>query len=492
MSVKALARAPSSTAGWTAIVGLVALAFMQAVALYRENVNHMLLVISVVMAIYAGFLLRREYRRYELVSPLALYSFLVILHFALPGLLLSFGHIQFVDQDNFGTVGDAQIFVLVGFTFFHLGYATASRETHRIEILGKGLSVPWNSGRVMFVMLAFLTFGWLDRAYIVIQDAYFQLSRTTLGGLDESFHAVLRLGEQLPAYAMLIAWIWFWSKGSRRFSRWWWSGFTLWIAELVYWIPTGRKENVILTLILPIMIRYLFTRRLPSLRTGLATAVFILALFPAAYYYRLAMELGRFDSFAETIFSSANVIKEMSAEDVPEPLGVIVSRLSLLESVSASLRIVDSGVWQPLAGETYAWTVYSVVPRVFWAHKPGFHYGTAFGHAAGFIPETDEQTSISVTYFGEAYLNFMWLGVLVMFFIGIIFSLIYKRIFQSRFHTTWILLYAVTLPVILYVGGSFALYFSGLLQLLVILGVVGQFMSGKLLMSKTSRQGEPA
>jgi hypothetical protein len=38
----------------------------------------------------------------------------------------------------------------------------------------------------------------------------------------------------------------------------------------------------------------------------------------------------------------------------------------------------------------------------------------------------------------------------------------------------------LTLPVLLYIGGTFTLYFAGLLKNLVIFGAVSHFMSGRI------------
>lgn len=468
---------PLSYTIYIGIAGLAAAAILQTGLMLQEPVDYLLIITSLTQTIYAMYLIQRENRRYGLISPLALYSLLLILHFSIPGILVALRVLDFANEDNLDTAAKAQLFVLVGFIFFHCGCVVMMGRRRNEKCQEMRTSAPWNSNCLKAVLLVFSTFGWLDRIYIVSKSAYFQISRTTIGELNEQFHAALRLGEQLPGIAMILVWIYFWNLRSRKYSGWWWSGCLLWFAELAYWLPTGRKENVILTVLLPLMIRYLFTRKLPSVRTLVIAMLFIVALFPAAYYYRSAMEIGGLESFTETIRSSAAAIDPTKAVTVQPWWSIIGARISLLEPVSASVRIVDSGTWSPFMGRTYGWALYSIIPRVFWRSKPDFHYGTAFGHAAGMLQSTDNQTSVSVTYFGEAYLNFLWPGVVMMFFIGMIFGLIYKHVLTGYSQATWALLYAVTLPVILYVGGTFALHFSGLLQQIVIFGIIAQFMS---------------
>jgi hypothetical protein len=487
--VNSFQQIPPSSIIWTAVVWLMTVFVLHAGDFLNVRVDKLLTAVSLAQAVYAGYLLRREHKRRELLSPLALYSFLLLLHFAIPGILFGMGVFDFANTDNKVAAVKGQWFVLVGFVFFHWGCAAILHGISHQKRTAYEVSVPWRSNNVKFVLLVFLGFGWLDRIYIVSKNAYFQLSRTTIGELHGAFHAMSRMAEQLPGFAMLIVWMVYLHKRAPKYTAWWWSGCTLWIAELMYWAPTGRKENVILTLILPFMLRYLITRRLPSLRAAVAITVVVVGLFPAAFYYRSAMKNGSTENIAQTVRLSATAMKDARLAAGISWWSILGERISLLESVSASIRIADSGIWPLMVGRTYRWVLYSTVPRVIWPDKPDFHYGTAFGHAAGMIHGADHQTSVSVTFFGEAYLNFLWMGVLVMFVIGIIFSLIYRFASVGYSRVTWIFLYMLTLPEILYVGGTFALYFSGLFQKLVLFGAVAQFMAGRLVPPTTDDKG---
>lgn len=70
--------------------------------------------------------------------------------------------------------------------------------------------------------------------------------------------------------------------------------------------------------------------------------------------------------------------------------------------------------------------------------------------------------------------------------IGLIFGLIYKQTRVSRRSETALLVYAIMLPTVLYIGGTFALYFGGLLKTLPFYYLIGRFMESGVLRSRRS------
>jgi len=127
-----------------------------------------------------------------------------------------------------------------------------------------------------------------------------------------------------------------------------------------------------------------------------------------------------------------------------------------------------------------------VFPRILWLSKPEFHYGTEFGHAAGLLYVDDWFTSVSVTFPGEAFLNFGWFGFMPFFLLGLGYGLLYNQTRMSERAQTSTLLYAITLPTILYIGGTSALYIGGLLKLIPMYALLGWIMSRTMPVSARS------
>jgi hypothetical protein len=57
---------------------------------------------------------------------------------------------------------------------------------------------------------------------------------------------------------------------------------------------------------------------------------------------------------------------------------------------------------------------------------------------------------------------------------------LYRQMTTSVHQETWILVFVITLPTVLYVGGTFALHFGGLIKLLPFFYFVGLMMESRL------------
>jgi len=437
-----------------------------------------LVVLSALLIVVPGYILREEWSRNELASPLALYCALIILHFGLPGLFFVNPDIQIVaNSANSMFAVSAQALVICSLLAFWAGYhLTARKAPKRVTN-----QTVWSERTLFVVIVAFSVVGWITRLYIIANNGYFQMDRTTQGDLEGNFYAAIRLLEVFPLHVVFILSIHYWSSVASR-SNFSWGNLLLLsvLLELVYWLPTGRKEETIYVLLMPALIRYLFVHRLPSRSSIILSIVFIGAIFPFAFYYRYAMEMVGTSGESLLTVVTESVISAGStgiADDV-SAIQVIFGRLSLIEPVAACIRLINQDILKMSFGSSYSDVLYSLVPRFIWDTKPVLSYGNDFGYAAGFLG-TDMSTSISVTYIGESFLNFGWGGWIVGLPIGLFFGWIYNQIHISNRAQTWCLLYILALPSLLFVGGTFGLFYGGLMKLLPFYYVIGIALSGK-------------
>ncbi len=453
----------------------------------------LLVVASAVLATYAIAFLHRRSLHADLASPASLYAGLVLLHFAVPGLLLGSGlasHI-FLNRDNEAYAVQAILFATLALIAVHLGTQFA---TTRLAFRNRpGLPKYWSSFRICSVSLVLLAIGWIARIHIVESNAYFQIARTVQGELEGPFYAAIRLFEQFPLHVACILSIRYWRLGAPT-TRFWGSALLLVVlGELAYWLPSGRKLETILALLLPIMIRYLVAKRLPSVPIAVSLLTFLFFLFPLIHQYRVAIELGGdTKELLHTATVAAGEIASGSSKVDISGSDVALSRISLLEPLSACVRLLKEGDWDVMLGTSYGGVLLGLIPRFIWPDKPNLHYGTDFGHAAGMVWSSDWLTSISVTFFGEAYLNFGWAGLLPVALLGFIFGLLYCQIRRSSHKETWTLLYAILLPTILYIGGTAALYLGALIKLLPFYYLIGRFMTRQGRKPRHSHLGAPA
>jgi len=463
--------------------------------------SHLLLTISMLTAAYSLAIVLIEARAKALGSPLTLTAGLTFLHFVIPATLLGLGSgYAFVNKENEKYAVDAIVFIFLVLATLHAGmWFSANWRTHPSSRLrGIKIEMEWNSSAVATVTSMLLVIGWLTRLYVIENNGYFQISRSTQGDLEGPFYAGIRLAELFPLHALCILVIHTCSLPLSTMTRWWrYSIRAVMLVEFLYWLPSGRKEETILVLILPIILRYVLSRKAPSLKAIVSLSLFLVALFPIAHVYRLAMEttVGQGNDAWEIARDAASVLIGVGfAPTGVSFLDVIIQRIDLLESVSGCMRLVDIGEWTLFLGKSYAMALLAIVPRLAWSEKPDLHYGTEFGHAAGYLDSDDWATSISVTFPGEAYLNFAWLGFLPFLPIGVVYGMIFERIRFAKFQETAALLYAVTLPTILYVGGTFASYFGGLIKMLPFYMVIGWIMrrhAFRLSIEDSSLKGQP-
>jgi len=437
--------------------------------------------VALLTAVYIAVYFARNWPTKHLASPSSLYAVLVAVHFAVPGML--FGLEQgpdYVFLPNGQFAAEAMLFAFAsllafqGGSFFVNSGVLGRRHRHY------GAARPfWARNRVLVCVVALLVGGWMARIHIIESNAYFQILRgAEQGDLAGPFYTAILMAEQSPTYAICILAIVYWrpNVSPSRLLRL--ALVCVVLSEIVYWLPSGRKEPVVLTVVLPLMTRYLQRRKLPSARIALSLLTAAVLMFPAIQLYRNAMEAGGtggglIDTVvtATTIAETGTVSTNMSGGEI------IFGRMSLLEPLSACIRLNRNGAWEPMLGISYAQALLSFVPRFMWPEKPNLHYGTVFGHAAGFLSRDDWFTSISVTFFGEAFLNFAWGGLVPILLMGAIFGGLYRQITASLHRETWLLVYLVAMPTILYIGGTFAMYFGGLIKLLPFFYVVGRLMA---------------
>ena len=416
----------------------------------------------------------------RLASPLAIFAGLYMVHFCVPAFAIGYdtGY-SFANVENQEYVIEALLFLVAVLVVFHFGAAWTSFGG-RAEPQYVTHFTVWKSDSVLLVCAFLVLIGWITRLHVIEQDAYFQFSRAIQGNLEGPFYAAIRLAELFPLHALYILAIHASDSEGLASRKWKFLIMGSMCLELIYWLPTGRKEETIQIFLIPIIIRYIRTRSLPSVPVISLFIAFISVLFPLAYYYRFVLQqIVVADSDIFQAIPTAYSVLEAGGGTDPDLSAseILLHRLDLLESVSASVRLILSGDWKLELGQSYALALLAAFPRFIWASKPDFHYGTEFGHAAGLLDIDDWITSISVTFPGEAFLNFGWLGFLPFLFLGAGYGQLYKLTHVSKRLQTCTLLYAITLPTILYMGGTFSLYVGGLLKLIPMYAILGWIMS---------------
>ena len=444
------------------------------------------------MLTYCAVVLSLEARKGRLASPLAIFAGLTMVHFCTPAMALALNTgYAFYNHEHESYALEGMLFLFAVLVAYHIGvwgvadWYRQSRACKRDEIL-----TEWSSPSVLAVSGVLFAIGWVTRGYVIESNAYFQFTRAVQGNLEGSFYAAIRTAEILPLHVLYILVIHASTPRNASSRRWLYlvGGATL--LELAYWLPTGRKEETILIFLVPMLIRYVRARALPSTTTTLIFTGFVLILFPLVFYYRVVLEqivLGTHDIW-ESIPAALAALDAGAVDDNElSPIDIILQRLDLLQSVSACVALASHGNWSSELGSSYELALVSLIPRFIWASKPAFSYSVEFGHVAGLTETSDWVSATSVTFPGEAFLNFGWLGFLPFMLFGAGYSLIYEIARCSSWKQTGLLLYAMTLPTIVYMGGTFSLFFGTLMKILPFYSLLSWIMFGSIAFLRTNQ-----
>lgn len=162
-------------------------------------------------------------------------------------------------------------------------------------------------------------------------------------------------------------------------------------------------------------------------------------------------------------------------------LNPTVERLSLLPQVSHVLDLTPNVI--PLQyGRTYYYMMVTLIPRVLWPSKPSVSEANRFYQVTyGLSSETDlASTSISVGVVAEAFMNFGWAGVaLVMFLVGLGLAVFELSFLRPGSGDLMLGMGLAVLPELLAVESQLAVYMGGLVQELLLTGLVFSVMAGR-------------
>jgi hypothetical protein len=421
------------------------------------------LFLSTLIVAYSALIIQSEIKTKAYFSPLNLYAILVTIHIGLPAILYSIGVELISNSENQSYISNVLIYVFLTLVVLSIVDQFKSKKKNKIKV-----NYLWRDSSVKKVILVLLIIGVICRLYLISNNSYFQFNRSGNYNLTGNvFLSFIMLFERFPFYALIIISIHHFSSNKKNSSKFSTNAFyALIIFELIYWIPAGRKEEIISTLIYPFIISVILRNKLPSKKKMFLSSIFILLIFPVTRYLRIGFFLlsisgGNITSFTDVISiipEAINSGREITKEK--EDKNSNLNRISLLESMSAATRLANNRGFK--YGESYNSIFYSLIPRFLWPEKPKSTSGVEFGQDSGISGENDT-SSISVTYLGESYYNFGFFGVFISSIVLLLMNYLY-RLAYFRGKLVYLLIFMIALKPYLYIGGELSPYFTGLLK----------------------------
>lgn len=346
---------------------------------------------------------------------------------------------------------EALFAVLVGQTLFNISFCIY--PPCRIRTIEQS-ATKWTA----FIILLALAV-WTSRLLIVLTDSYFHSRHSDFMFMSVFFSPLAifnTLGRIVTAYMAIRI---FKSKGiwKEKIAK------IYLVIEIAWFMFSGAREGLLITILCIILGYIIVHRKIPLLYS----LIFLLILFvglPFFHYYRMAIMNQPASKKASIIAASKQAIATQKKLGSKTALFTVVERLNDAQFTAGCFKSVPES--KPfLYGKTYKMIYWIPVPRALYPARPKFivNYWSLFN------PEITS-SSAPVTAIGEAYINFGWFGIPVVFFL---LGLVYRgmdSIFKSRITYTQaaILIFFSTLVVRMTVNPAVS-HLSWMLKIILLL-----------------------
>jgi len=420
---------------WIVLFSGITLSFTLLVTIPEENIVFRSISITLIAVLSISFYLYKRYSKQLTLQADLLISINTLVQFLLPVFYLAFYYqanpeLDFHDY-RYG-YAITSFTALLGQTMFFVGYESIRKSIYfpRIQITERSYS------GLFLVLLPLLTLIWIGRYFLLSTGSYYHIFRSDYQ-FTSPFYSVF---SQLDGYGLIIVGALFliaFSGGKKRQKN---SKFTIaiiiFILELLWYVPSGQREPIVFT-ILASVFAYIFIKRTIPKKT---IAVLVIVSFPLLAIfgeYRYAASTSHHVSeiaLKITLPALLEARKQLEIKDTSIAAN-ITDRFYDGKSLGYLLTHYSDDYDYEL-GMTYKNIPFVFIPRFLYLDKPIFT--TALNNwyvlvAGGSMP---------TTFWGEAYINYSWFGIVLMSYILGLAMKGYDYIFIKRVHKPyWIYLY---------------------------------------------------
>ena len=293
--------------------------------------------------------------------------------------------------------------VLVAQTVFNIPFCTV--QTHRVSVREE----PEKNWSFFIILMAVGV--WTCRFFIVFTRSYFHG-----GSSDFMFTSTLysplaifdSLGIIVIAYAALKI---FGTGGVRKaiFPK-------LYIAVEIAWhLFSGKREGLLMAL-LCVILSYIFVRRKIPARYLLFFLFVLFVEVPFFQYYRETTRMQSYHGEISIADAAKEALVQQKQSNIKNTLNIVLGRLNDGQFAAGCFKSVPEFI-PYLYGKTYEMIFWIPIPRMLYPARPQFvvNYNNLIQPWATWF-------SAPVTAVGEAYINFGWFGIpLVFFLLGFIY-----------------------------------------------------------------------
>lgn len=355
-----------------------------------------LLFFDTVSLVFSVFLL---YRHLNFFHPLFIYLFFHVYSFSTRFIDLTlFNHpLMYSGVLNARTIQIEEIYRAMFWADIALIlFSVGCYFTHKFRIVKKN-NIKLNKAKIVICSFIFIIVG--TPIYLFTRD----VSNITESFSDFRSYAIIISLWPVLALSLLIYFFGF---------RWYLLLFV--VLFLGGFAIQGYHRFMVILPVLFLIMTYLSQNNLkwPNFRMNILLIV-MLMVFPQLKYIGMAYQDGDILGFKENIVKSFALERSKNAD-------------GFLDQFAGALTLIDESK-EIHYGKTYTSALTVFVPRILWKNKPGLADHVV---SLGTVDRPYDKEGRIITYLGEAYLNFRYIGFLVIpFIIGSVLTCAYKRYF---------------------------------------------------------------
>ena len=472
---------------WIVLFWGIALSFVLLIAIPEGNFVFCSISVTFVAVLSIGYYLYKRYSKKLTLQSDLLISINTLIQFLLPVFYLVFYYQAnlALDFHNFRYGFAITSFAaLVGQTMFFLGYESIKKSLYlpRVKIYENSYI------RLFLVFLPLAIAIWAARIVLLSTGSYYHIYRSDY----QSTSHLYSVFAQLSNYGLIIILALFLIAFSEEREVVKKRKMTIAVVvlglELLWYLPSGSRENIGMTILAPIIAFVFIKRRVPKLTliTLLLVSIPIIAIY-GEYRYTISSHIGinkiEIRETLSALIESRAVLKQQKYNTIAG----IMDRAYDGRSLNYLLMHYSDDYDYEL-GITYKNIPFVFIPRFIYPDKPVFTTPLDYWYkliAGGSSP---------ITFWGESYINFSWFGIIFMSYILGLGMKSYDSFFAKRISKPyWLYLYCFSLLFILrFPMQAAVVWVSDLLKTIVLAffftGLHTIVLSGKKISTNFSKQ----
>lgn len=431
---------------WTVLFWGLCISLMLLMLIPEEQVVFRSLSVTLIAILCICHYLYKRYSKGLTLQADLLISISTLMQFLIPVFFLAPYYNAHPDMDiwvhRYG-LALTSFAALLGQAMFFLGYESIRKGLYFPPVKETIRHIKIND--VLIAMLPLAALVWFSRFILLSKGYYYQIHTS-----DFQFSSPYYSGlSQLSSYGLIIVGTFFVvafsEKDKKKRGRKMKIAILLFLLEIGWYLPSGSRGRLVLTILCPI-VAYLFViRKLP-----IKTVILILIVgIP------ILSVLGEYRYVAGDYFG----VSEINIQQMPDAYSAALERAGKDEAEFIVYRMIYrfydgmnlnhllihfSNDYDYELGATYKNILYVFIPRFIYTDKP------VFTQALGGWYQLVGSGSTPATFWGESYINFSWFGIIICSYLLGIFVKCYDVLFIRNAHKPyWCFIYVFSAITIL-------------------------------------------